>query len=128
VLGPWVNKAWLNVLATIILGVLLMLSAVLVVTTVFPSVNVTLLLLALSAALAVGGLGFAAIWVRGRTRVTAPREEPPVKRETWTMPPLALLGKPEWSRGRIVAMYTMWGYLLITVSLLIVKAIKLAGG
>jgi hypothetical protein len=105
-----------------------MLSAVLVVTTVFPSVNVTLLLLALSAALAVGGLGFAAIWLRARTRVTAPREEQPIKRETWTMPPLALLGKPEWSRGRIIAIYTMWGYLLITVSLLIVKAIKLAGG
>jgi NRAMP (natural resistance-associated macrophage protein)-like metal ion transporter len=128
VLGPWVNKPWLNVFASIILGVLLMLSAVLVVTTVFPGVNVTVLLVALSATLAVAGLGFAAIWLRGPTRVTALREEPPVKRETWTMPPLALLAKPEWSRGRVVAMYTMWGYLLLTVSLLIVKAVKLAVG
>ena len=36
VLGPWVNKPWLNVLATLITGVLFMLSAILVVTTVFP--------------------------------------------------------------------------------------------
>ena len=36
VLGPWVNRPWLNAVATLILGVLLMLSAILVVTTVFP--------------------------------------------------------------------------------------------
>jgi hypothetical protein len=127
VLGPWVNKLWLNALATVILGVLFMLSGILVVTTVFPRANVTLLLLALSAALAVGGLGFAAAYVRGRARAEAPLEEPKVRRETWTMPPLALLGKPEWSRGRIIAMYTMWGYLLVAIILLIVKASKLAG-
>jgi NRAMP (natural resistance-associated macrophage protein)-like metal ion transporter len=128
VLGPWVNKPWLNVLATVILGVLFMLSGILVVTTVFPKANVTLLLLALSAALAVGGLGFAAIYLRGRARAKAPPEEPKVRRETWTMPPLALLGKPEWSRGRTVAMYTMWGYLFVAIILLIVKAVRLAGG
>ena len=127
VLGPWVNKLWLNALATVILGVLFMLSGILVVTTVFPRANVTLLLLALSAALAVGGLGFAAAYVRGRARAEAPLEEPKVRRETWTMPPLALLGKPEWSRGRIIAMYTMWGYLFVAIILLIVKAVRLAG-
>ena len=128
VLGPWVNKPWLNALATFILGVLLMLSAILVVTTVFPNVNVTLMLLVLSAALALGLLSFAAIYLRRRTGTKAPLEEPRVRRETWTMPPLALLGKPEWSRGRIIAMYTMRGYLVIAVILLIVKAGRLAGG
>jgi len=44
------------------------------------------------------------------------------------MPPLSLLGKPEWSRGRIVAMYTMRAYLVVAVGLLIVKAARLAGG
>lgn len=126
VLGPWVNKPWLNALATVILGVLLMLSAILVVTTVFPNVNVTLLLLALSVVLVVGCLGFAATYLRGRARVEPAREEPKFRRETWTMPPLALLAKPEWSRNRIMAMYTMRGYLAIAVILLIVKAGKLA--
>ena len=231
VLGPWVNKPRLNALATLILGVLLMLSAILVVTTVFPRVNVTLLLAALSAAFALGGLGFATSTIRARTRAKAlPAGDPQsvansayatavaeakvernaaitmaktnrtateeaattryaraleeaendsiaraeakadYEREraeataeygrakaeadnsyaragaiakadrdkalatakatarTWTMPPLALLAKPEWSRGRILAMYTMRGYLLVAVILLIVKAGKLAGG
>jgi NRAMP (natural resistance-associated macrophage protein)-like metal ion transporter len=128
VLGPWVNKLWLNVLATVILGVLFMLSGILVVTTVFPKVNVTLLLLGLSVALAVGGLGFAATYVRGRARAVAAPEVPKVRRETWTMPPLALLGKPEWSRGRVIAMYTMWGYLFVAIILLVVKAVRLTGG
>jgi hypothetical protein len=43
VLGPWVNKPWLNAVATVILGVLFMLSAILVVTTACPAINVTLL-------------------------------------------------------------------------------------
>jgi len=231
VLGPWMNKTWLNALATVILGVLLMLSAILVVTTVFPHVDVTMLLVSLSAALVLACLGFAASTLRARSRVGAARpgdadaaarrtfaetvaaaralrndalaqadaarkqlqadarrehgdalgkaEGDPVaiasakaeldrtlaeavadhayakaladnayaraeaiaradrdlavaaakaEARTWTMPPLALLGKPEWSRGRILAMYTMRGYLVVAVVLLIVKASTLAGG
>ena len=231
VLGPWVNKTRLNALATLILGVLLMLSAILVVTTVFPHVNVTRFLIALSVALAIGCLGFATSALRGRRRAAAPplagtkeaaelgyeeavmtarahrdqallaahttraeadelarvayeeavtalhpdeiaiararthyqrasREaavdlaeaETAVNRDysralaaakaerdtavsvakaearNWTMPPLSLLDKPEWSRGRILAMYTMRGYLVVAVVLLIVKAGRLASG
>jgi Mn2+/Fe2+ NRAMP family transporter len=128
VLGPWVNKPWLNVLASLILGVLLMLSAILVGTTLFPSVNVTRLLIALSAILVVACGGFA-VWTYRGLRRAAPAPEPAgVRRQTWTMPPLALLAKPEWSRGRIVAMYTLRGYLVVAVGLLLVKAIELAGG
>src|SRR5579862_249272 len=211
VLGPWVNKFRLNALATLILGVLLMLSAILVTTTVFTHVNVTLLLAGLSALLVVGLLAMAAASIRGRRRAgevppppgsveaaeqgyaqavadaralrqqaifaarerhahadelaraeyeravtaahpdevaiararahyqrsateasarvkeqeaaagnsytralaeaTAERDAARAAAKTaarsWTMPPLALLGKPEWSRGRILAMYTM---------------------
>ena len=231
VLGPWVNKTRLNALATLILGVLLMLSAILVITTVFPHVNVTLILGGLSALLVTGLLAMAIASFRARTRRGAFPEEDAVaaaKRafaeattaagkerdealaaasglhrrneaaakaeyehaldaagadvvaraaskadyeraladaaadyaqakagaesayaravaaaraerdkelarakaaaRNWTMPPLALLGKPEWSRGRIVAMYTMRGYLVVAVVLLIVKAARLAGG
>ena len=44
------------------------------------------------------------------------------------MPPLALLAKPEWSRGRVIAMYTMRAYLVVAVVLLVVKASQLATG
>src|SRR5579862_1092710 len=231
VLGPWVNKTRLNALATLILGVLLMLSGILVTTTVFPHVDVTLLLSGLSSLLVVGLLAMAAASIRSRRDMTAApapgsieaAERDYAAKETdaraareqalfaareiharadeiarhayqeavtaahpdevaiatarhnykraateasadlaeaeataeanytralaaakadrdtaiaiakaearnWTMPPLSLLGKPEWSRGRIVAMYTMRGYLVVAVVLLIVKAARLAGG
>ena len=39
VLGPWMNPRWLNILAGVIIGVLLMLSGTLVVGTLFPGFN-----------------------------------------------------------------------------------------
>jgi Mn2+/Fe2+ NRAMP family transporter len=125
VLGPWVNKTWLNVVATLILGALLMLSGILMVTTVFPNVNVTLLLIVLAGLLvvALGGLGILALRAR---RVGAPTSAE--GRETWTMKPIALLGRPPRSRVRTVTMATMYIYLFLAVALLAVKAVKLAGG
>src|SRR5208282_2324014 len=59
VLGPWVNRPWLNLVAVFILGVLLMLSGILMATVLFPSVNVTELTLVLGGVLVVGLIGFA---------------------------------------------------------------------
>jgi Mn2+/Fe2+ NRAMP family transporter len=128
VLGPWVNKTWLNVLASIIVGVLFVLSGILVVTTAVPSVNVLILALVLGAML-VAGLALLAL----RTFLSRRGEEPVatpagVEKESWTMPPLALLEKPVWSRGRRIAMRLMWFYVLTTVVLLVVKAIQLGLG
>src|SRR5712691_2173705 len=47
VLGPWVNKPWLNLVAAVIVSALLVLSLILVVSTVVPSVDVTVLLVVL---------------------------------------------------------------------------------
>ncbi len=126
VLGPWVNRPWLNAVATCILGLLFMLSLVLVLTTVFPRLDVAALLIGLSCALAAGLGGFGAATLRGRGRRPPPAREAG-RRETWTMPPLALLGRPVWSRGRVITMYLMWGYLFLAVGLLVVKAVRLAG-
>ena len=54
VLGPWVNKPWLNVVAAVIVGVLVMLSLILAATTLFPAWDVGLLTVVLAAALALG--------------------------------------------------------------------------
>jgi NRAMP (natural resistance-associated macrophage protein)-like metal ion transporter len=124
VLGPWVNKLWLNVLATIILGALLMLSGILMVTTVFPHVNVTLLLIVLAGVLAVGLGVLGLLGLRGR----APAEPvPDERRETWTMKPIALLGRPPQSGVRTATMATMYLYVFVAIVLLAVKAAKLAG-
>jgi hypothetical protein len=87
VLGPWVNRAWLNVLASVIVGFLLVLSLVLVVATLIPSIDVSrlfvVLTLVFAGSLAVGG----AVIVRGRRR--RPDEPASIKgvdRLNWRMP------------------------------------------
>ncbi len=67
VLGPWVNPSWLNAIASVIIGVLIELSLILMASTMFPSINVTTLFLYLTAALALGSAG------RRRLRVRAPQ-------------------------------------------------------
>ncbi|HEY5160725.1 MAG TPA: Nramp family divalent metal transporter [Gaiellaceae bacterium] len=125
VLGPWVNGTWLNVLASIIVGSLFVLSGILVVTTALPSVNVLILALVLGGVLA-AGLALLAVRAFQSRRREEPTEPPvAVEKESWTMPPLALLEKPVWSRERRLAMRLMWIYVLTTVVLLVVKAVQL---
>jgi hypothetical protein len=128
VLGPWVNKPWLNALATLIISVLLVLSLILVVTTVFSSINVPDLLAALGAVLVVGLIIAGALWLRRMSRAEPVPPEQLARRDTWRMPPLALLGRPPWSRGRVVTMWGLRVYLVIAVVLLLVKAVQLGSG
>jgi len=46
----------------------------------------------------------------------------------WRMPPLALLKPVEWSPATKLGMIVLRGYLVVSVLLLIVKAIQLSGG
>ncbi len=57
VLGPWMNRRWLNALASVIIGVLLALSGTLVVTTLFPSLNSAQVAVWLSVVLLAGAAG-----------------------------------------------------------------------
>ncbi|MGI8558907.1 MAG: NRAMP family divalent metal transporter [Solirubrobacteraceae bacterium] len=128
VLGPWVNKTWLNVLASMIVGVLIVLSLILTATTVFPHVDVAALTAALSGALVVGLLGFGVSAALSRRRgEVVPEPIYTVPREQWTMPPLAFLGRPAWSTSRKATMLFMRIYLVVAVALLIVKAAQLGG-
>ena len=126
VLGPWVNKAWLNAVAGFIVSALLVLSLVLVVTTVLPSIDVTTLVIVLSSvmglALVGGGLW---IWLSSRGGPPAPKVSR-AERENWRMPALALLERPVLSTARRIAMLTLSGYLVLAIILLAVKAVELA--
>jgi NRAMP (natural resistance-associated macrophage protein)-like metal ion transporter len=129
VLGPWVNRPWLNALAAFIIGVLIILSLILVLTTIFPSINVTLLLTVLGALLlAALGVGALMYMLRPRAVVAAAPDAREEHRDTWRMPPLALLDRPQWSRGRTAAMWALRVYLVLAVVLLLVKAIQLGAG
>jgi Mn2+/Fe2+ NRAMP family transporter len=131
VLGPWRNRAWLNALACVIVAVLVLLSLILMATTVFPTINVTVFALIGGTVLAAGlvVLGLFALRSRREAAAAGIVEEPlTIPREQWTMAPLALLGRPEMSSGRRIAMLAMSGYLVVAVVLLVVKAVQLAGG
>jgi NRAMP (natural resistance-associated macrophage protein)-like metal ion transporter len=128
VLGPWINKPWLNAVAGLIIGMLLVLSLILVISTVIPSIDVTRLLVVLSSMIA-GALIGGAIWLSVSRRREAPMPEMSrAERENWRMPALALLERPPMSLARRIAMLTLSGYLVVAVILLAVKAVELALG
>ncbi|MGI8688706.1 MAG: NRAMP family divalent metal transporter [Thermomicrobiales bacterium] len=128
VLGPWVNARWLNVVASIIVGVLLILSLILVVATLFPDINATLISLVAGIVLAAGLLVMGLLSLRSKE---AQEPAAPVDRQhkaNWRMPPLAELPKPVWSMTRKVGMLMLRGYLLVAAVLLVVKVIQLVSG
>ncbi|HWF80250.1 MAG TPA: NRAMP family divalent metal transporter [Streptosporangiaceae bacterium] len=137
VLGPWTNARWLNIVAGLIVGVLLLLSGTLVVTTLFPGVSAA----AVAGWLAVGlvvGSALALGWLklmsarRGHGPVRPPRTEfehmSTAERMRWRMPPLALLKPVAWSPGTKLGVLLLRGYLVVSVLLLIVKAVQLGSG
>jgi Mn2+/Fe2+ NRAMP family transporter len=126
VLGPWVNKPWLNVVATTIVSALLLLSFVLVISTLFPSVDVTTLIVVLGSIMAVVVIA-ATGWMVWSARQAEPAPEMARhERENWRMPALALLERPTWSLPKRVAMLTMAGYIVVAVLFLAVKAVEIA--
>jgi Mn2+/Fe2+ NRAMP family transporter len=126
VLGPWVNRTWLNVVATFIVSVLLMMSLILMATTLFSSINVRTLSLVLAAVLVAAYIVAGSFFLLARLR--HPPQGLPIStehRDTWRMPALSLLARPKWSRGRLTGMYLLRGYLVVAVILLLVKAVEL---
>ena len=138
VLGPWVNRPWLNAVAGVIIGVLVLLSLVLVTATLFPHLSGGQL-----AALVVGGAAAGAAgtgaWAVARWRSARraglpddPEEELDTgvvlqaERLTWRMPPLSELPRPRWSPGRRAGMLALRGYLVVAVALVVVKIVELS--
>jgi Mn2+/Fe2+ NRAMP family transporter len=130
VLGPWVNPPWLNGVAAVIVGILLILSGTLMATTLFPHVDVGRVFIGLAIVLAVGGIAVMVV-----LRVMARRSGEPARasapamghleKMSWRMPPLALLKPVKWSPGTRVGVLALRAYLVLSAVLLLVKAIQL---
>ena len=129
ILGPWVNKTWQNVVDFTIIGVLVVLSMILVVSTLFKSVNGVVLTEALFAA-AAGAvmLIVVPVLVRSRRRRIAAggsadrlADVRDLDRHTWRMPPLDQLPKPVMSPLRKAGLLILRGYLIASVLLITVK-------
>jgi NRAMP (natural resistance-associated macrophage protein)-like metal ion transporter len=135
VLGPWVNRTRTNVLAGIVVGVLVMLSAILMTSVVFGTLSfgqVLAIVAACAAAAALTG-GFLLVrrWLAGRAVPASHRRPAPVdrqNRDNWRMPPLAMLAPVRMSVSRRVAMSAMWAYLAAAIALVIVRVVQIAFG
>ena len=136
VLGPWTNARWLNVVAGVIIGILLMLSGTLVVTTLFSGISAGSIAIWLAVALVAGSV-LAVGWLRiaqarrgtaGSADATRYAAMTRSERMKWRMPPLALLKPVAWSPGTKLGVLLLRGYLVVSVLLLVVKAVQLGGG
>ncbi|GLZ52974.1 NRAMP family divalent metal transporter [Actinomycetospora sp. NBRC 106378] len=125
VLGPWVNGRVRNLLTVVVIAVLVLLSIVLTAAVVFPDITAGAIVTILGAG---GGLallvGLVALVV-GLRRPRTPRPAAP-ERTSWRMPPLALLTRPELSRGRRVGLTVLRGYLVVAVGMVVVRIVQLA--
>ena len=132
VLGPWVNRRWLNWVAVLIVGTLLLLSGILMATTMFPHLNVVAVAGYLALAMVILGAAAGPVLRRLARRQPAPPVAPaPVRtvdRNSWRMPPLALLQPVTWSAGTRLGMIALRAYLVVGALLLVVKAIQLSRG
>jgi len=138
VLGPWVNRPWLNAVAGVIIGGLVLLSLVLTAATLFPSLSGGQLT-ALVAGGAAAGLAGTLVWAVDHWRAARraglpgdPEEELDTgvvlqaERLTWRMPPLPELPRPRWSPGRRLGLLALRGYLVVAVGLVVVKIVELS--
>ncbi len=129
VLGPWVNTTRQNVVASLIVAVLVLLSLIVTITTVFPTVPFGSLVASLTA---LGALGLSVLGGSARRRgghLAAERlEATKAPRDTWRMPALATLAPPVWSAQRKLGLLALRAYLVVAVVLLAVKIGQVAVG
>ncbi len=132
----------LNAVSSVIVGVLVLLSLVLAVTTFFPAVDVRVLVFTMTAVLAgvlVSALAVSlarsakgkvsgAVAASSAVRSLDERKQQVGDRYSWRMPPLSKLSKPVWSPVRKLGMLTLRLYLVLAVVMLVIKAVRLAMG
>lgn len=122
VLGPWVNTMRQNIVAGAIVGVLIALSVILTVATVFPAVPIGPLCVSVAAlGIVVGGYLLVRPQPMGR-----PVAEGGIGRDTWQMPPLHTLPPMQWSRTGRLAMLILRVYLVAAVITMVIKIVQLA--
>ena len=164
VLGPWVNGRGTNIIAGIVVGVLVMLSAILMISVVFGKISSGQVIVIMGGCVAAAALTGSFLVLRRRSagrpgravRSARPRRparpgrgaaarpsstrqrrrmtsdgrggEDRKNRESWRMPPLAMLAPAQMSVGRRVAMSAMWIYLGLAIILVIVRVAQIALG
>jgi Mn2+/Fe2+ NRAMP family transporter len=134
VLGPWVNGLGTNIASGIVVGVLVMLSAILMLSVVLGTVSAAQVIGIMTGFVVVAALAGGFLLARGirqrRLHGLVGRRDAPDRgaRENWRMPPLAMLSPVCMSLSRRVCLLGMWGYLAIAIVAVIVRVVEIAVG
>jgi Mn2+/Fe2+ NRAMP family transporter len=131
VLGPWVNGRWLNLAASVTVGLLVVVSLAFTAATLFPNLGGLTLGLLLAGSITIGLAVVATLFPRRRRpdlAVIRPltRQTAGIDRRDWRMPPLHELRPPHLSPARKLALLGLRAYLLIAALLVVVKVLQLA--
>jgi hypothetical protein len=110
--------------ASLVVGILVVLSALLTTSTLAPGVNLVNVALGLGLALLFVLVGLAIAHSHGHRDQERPGMTPWEAR-TWTMPRLETLPPPQACRERTIALVALRCYLLIAAALLVFKALEL---
>jgi NRAMP (natural resistance-associated macrophage protein)-like metal ion transporter len=129
VLGPWVNGRKVNMFVSAVVAVLVSLSVILTASVLFPAISSKQIIdiMIVCGAAGVIAAGYALSRRMRSGQATAPAVDRGGK-ETWRMPPLSLLQRPEMSVGRKIGMGALRLYLGVAMVLVIVKIAELALG
>jgi len=124
-MGPWRSSPWLNVIATLIVAVLLELSLVLTIGTIWSSVDVTIVtaIIGIPVLIATIGVGIVQRKKAGRWRADPAELE---RRADWVTPPDVLTHQLPKSTGRSLVLGTMRVYLVVAMVLMVVSIVELA--
>jgi hypothetical protein len=129
VLGPWVNGRKTNMFTAAVVAVLVSLSVILTASVLFPgitSAQITGIMAGCGAAMGLAAGYALARRLRAGALAAAPVDR--AGRDSWRMPPLALLRRPAMSTGRKIGMSALRLYLAVAMILVIVRIVELALG
>jgi Mn2+/Fe2+ NRAMP family transporter len=129
VLGPWVNGRKTNAFTAAVVAVLVCLSVILTASVLFPAITpgqIAAIMAGCGAAVLLTAGYALARRLRAGTLAGAPVDR--TGRDSWRMPPLALLQRPAMSTGRKIGMSALRLYLAIAMILVIVRIVQLALG
>ena len=129
VLGPWVNGRKTNLFTAAVVAVLVTLSVILTASVLFPAITAGQIMAVMVGCGAAASLAAGYVLVqRMRTAVPAQPQVACADRDSWRMPPLALLERPVMSTGRKLGMAALRLYVAAAMILVILKIVRLAIG
>ena len=124
-LGPWINGRRLNIVGSLIVYILLLLSLILTITTVFPGLSLSVVMEVIGG-LTITGAIFAVIYRHFVGVNVASNNQIVIDRDSWSAPSLTEAESFKWSPLTKLAMLSVRVYLVIAIVALVVKLVQLA--